>query len=43
MKQEYRIYRSPENPPNNAAEAIPTQNPNKKPVFILSKQLGPCW
>uniref|UniRef100_A0A0K8T5D9 Uncharacterized protein n=1 Tax=Lygus hesperus TaxID=30085 RepID=A0A0K8T5D9_LYGHE len=29
------------NPPKRAPDAIPTQNPIMKPVFILSKQLGP--
>ena len=24
-------------------DAIPTQNPSPKPIFVLSQQEGPCW
>lgn len=34
---------SAENPPKTAPLAMPTQNPMMKPVFILSKHVGPCW
>lgn len=34
---------SAENPPKIAPEAIPTQKPIMAPIFIRSKQDGPCW
>ena len=36
-------YLSAENPPNKAPEAMPTQNPIIKPIFILSQHEGDCW
>lgn len=36
------FYRSALNPPNKAPLAIPTHNPIVNPIFIRSKQLGPC-
>lgn len=38
-----KTYRKALNPPKSAPVDIPTQNPIIKPIFILSKQLGPCW